>query len=54
MLYWVFLVSLEFSQSGLKTLEGFPKLGELMKLCLEENELDDKALRYICDNFKKL
>lgn len=48
------LVSLEFSECGITTLEGFPKIPGLVKLSLETNQLGDDAIKYIVDNFKEL
>ena len=47
-------VSLEFNDCGLVTMDGFHKLDNMVKLCLEENKLGNDAIQYITNNFKDL
>ena len=45
---------MEFSECELQSLEGFPEIPKLVKLCLESNELKDDSITYIVNNFKDI
>jgi Leucine-rich repeat (LRR) protein len=47
-------VSVEFSECGIASLDGFPRIPGLVKLSLENNQLDDESVKFIVENFKEL